>query len=196
MYVIDILTGLSYFVECNSKEYWVDLNIGNIKLNHYEISDRGNIRIKSTKQIRKQHMHGIYKCIVLWTNHKTFKTFSVHRLVAETFIEKSADKNIVCHKDTNSFNNFKSNLIWGTQKENIYQSRELNKYHDYGENSVNSVYKEDFIRKLCILLKDKTKTQKMILQTLNLPLEDKYYSLLRHLKNKTRWKHIAQEYME
>ena len=48
-------------------------------------------------------------------------TYSVHRLVAMTYIPNPENKPCVCHKDNNPLNNRVSNLYWGTQKENIQQ---------------------------------------------------------------------------
>lgn len=49
---------------------------------------------------------------------------SVHRLVAETFIENPDPEhnNVVMHKDNDYLNNHVSNLKWGTQSENIRQA--------------------------------------------------------------------------
>ena len=49
---------------------------------------------------------------------------SIHRLVAEEFCEKrNKDHNVVRHIDDNPRNNKASNLVWGTQKENIDDMR-------------------------------------------------------------------------
>lgn len=48
----------------------------------------------------------------------------IHRLVAEHFCRKrNKDYNYVRHYDDNPLNNYASNLIWGTQKENIDDMR-------------------------------------------------------------------------
>jgi ribosomal protein S18 len=48
------------------------------------------------------------------------KTFSIHRLVAEHFLQKNIDKNIVNHKDLNILNNNYTNLEWVSSRENTH----------------------------------------------------------------------------
>ena len=50
-------------------------------------------------------------------------TYSVHRLVAMTYIPNPENKPCVCHKDNNPLNNHVDNLYWGTQAENMSQMR-------------------------------------------------------------------------
>ena len=48
------------------------------------------------------------------------KTYKVHRLVCEAFNGAAPeDANVCMHIDENSANNRPSNLLWGTQKENL-----------------------------------------------------------------------------
>ena len=58
----------------------------------------------------------------------TFKTYLLHRLVAEAFIPKPSELHIeVNHKDRDPSNNHVSNLEWVTRAENIRHSFETNK---------------------------------------------------------------------
>lgn len=50
------------------------------------------------------------------------KTYSIHRLVAETFLENPENKLEVNHKDSNRANNSVDNLEWVTKSENIQHS--------------------------------------------------------------------------
>ena len=53
----------------------------------------------------------------------TKKTVKVHRLVADAFLEKTKDKNIVNHIDSKKSNNFFQNLEWVSNLENSCHSR-------------------------------------------------------------------------
>ena len=62
-----------------------------------------------------------YKIIELWKNNIP-KKFSVHRLVAMTFIPNPNNLPIVMHKDNNKLNTYVGNLKWGTESENSLQA--------------------------------------------------------------------------
>lgn len=93
---------------------------------YYEVSDLGNVRSvtrvkkgKALKPIKRQHG---YLAVQLWGkggNSRGFRTFSVHRLVAEAFIPNSENKPEVNHKDENKANNRVENLEWVSRKENM-----------------------------------------------------------------------------
>lgn len=58
-----------------------------------------------------------YKRVTLYLNGKR-KRYSVHRLVAEVFIDNPLNKPCVNHKDSNRTNNNVENLEWCTKLEN------------------------------------------------------------------------------
>jgi hypothetical protein len=65
-----------------------------------------------------------YSCVGTGSKCKnTFKTYLLHRLVAEAFLYKPSELHIeVNHKDRNPSNNHVSNLEWVTKQENIQHS--------------------------------------------------------------------------
>lgn len=93
--------------------------------NQYQISNLGNIRALSRKGQRKgvermktRISNWGYPIISIWKNNKQ-KTFSVHRLVAETFIANPNNNAEVNHKNGIKTDNRVENLEWVTREENI-----------------------------------------------------------------------------
>ena len=85
----------------NSKEYLIS-NYGNIKRNNHLI---------------KSNVWSTYKVIRLKLNDE-YKTFYVHRLVAEMFLPKIPNKNYVNHINCDKTDNRVENLEWCTRSEN------------------------------------------------------------------------------
>ncbi len=81
----------------------------------YEISTLGNIR--RNKRNLKISDKPTYKIIRLKLDDK-YKTYYIHRLVAETFVPNVNKKEFVNHKDGNKHNNNIDNLEWCTRQEN------------------------------------------------------------------------------
>jgi hypothetical protein len=92
---------------------------------NYEVSTEGRIKRKASfkfgkiyeAKIMKHRYHNGYQIINLFKNKKT-ETFSVHSLVAKTFLENPENKKTINHKDGIKTNNFVENLEWATHKEN------------------------------------------------------------------------------
>lgn len=88
----------------------------------YEVSDGGMVRtIKrqgTNARVLRQNTSGKgYKMVTLCKNGK-YKGYSVHRLVANAFIENKDNLPCVNHKDENKENNDASNLEWCTYRYN------------------------------------------------------------------------------
>ena len=88
----------------------------------YQVSDKGEVRRITKKGYRllKQSINkpSNYPSVALSKEGKQ-KTKTVHRIVAETFLELPSQDYEVNHKDGNKTNNSVSNLEWVTQKANI-----------------------------------------------------------------------------
>lgn len=89
----------------------------------YYISDKGRIK-NEAGQIKvlgkNKGKHKEYLRVRLYNNGQT-KKYYVHRLVAEHFLDNWTEDCYVCHKDNDTFNNIKENLIVGTQSLNMKQ---------------------------------------------------------------------------
>jgi hypothetical protein len=104
----------------------------------YQISNKGTVRSIDREALILKGDGSNYKCfykgkvikprigergylfVSLSTGIK--KSYKIHRLVAEQFVEKIPNKNIINHIDGNKLNNHASNLEWCTTSENIKHS--------------------------------------------------------------------------
>ena len=97
----------------------------------YEVSNLGRIKSLSRiirantcgkriipERILSNSINGSGYCIVVLCKNGKHKSLSVHRIVAETFIENPKKFNEVNHKDENKQNNNVENLEWCNQKYN------------------------------------------------------------------------------
>jgi len=103
-------------------EEWKDLKFEEGALRKkYAISNYGRIVSYTTEIVEGSIIRGGtlrgYKTMPVRPFGKS-KTFYVHKLVAEYFLEKeSADQQYVIHVDFNKQNNFIENLKWSTKEE-------------------------------------------------------------------------------
>lgn len=103
-------------------EIWKELS------SKYIISSYGVIKkIKTNRLIKTQINRSGREVVKLNINSTKRKNYSVHRLVAITFLEALDGKDIINHKDGNPLNNKADNLEWCTQKENIHHSRKISR---------------------------------------------------------------------
>ena len=95
----------------------------------YQISNLGNVKsLNYNRTGKERNLKPLidkdgYLQVNLYKNGK-LKTFRIHRLVANAFLENPDDKSDVNHKDENKINNCLTNLEWMTRKDNLnYGSR-------------------------------------------------------------------------
>lgn len=90
---------------------------------YYQVSNLGNVRslkfnkITPLKPYKNVARHGYLEVYLRLPGSK--KTFKVHRLVAQAFIENPDNLPQINHKDENKENNCVDNLEWCTNKYNI-----------------------------------------------------------------------------
>lgn len=114
------------------KEIWKKIK----EYPNYEISNFGRVKsLKYYSNIHKKYYdrvlilkektnkHG-YKMIGL-SNEYGRKTFAIHRLVANAFIDNKNNYNEVNHIDGNKSNNNFNNLEWCTRRDNILHAYKL-----------------------------------------------------------------------
>lgn len=108
------------------KEIWKDIigyegkyqvsNLGNVRSLNY-LNQKGFVKILKQSKHNKNSAGIYYKMVTLCSNGKE-QMKSVHRLVAEAFIENPENLPFINHKDENPSNNHISNLEWCTNKYN------------------------------------------------------------------------------
>jgi len=127
----------------------------------YLISNFGNVKsLKFGKEkILKDRYKKGYKEVVLYTENKKPKYFSIHRLVALNFIENNNNNNtIINHKDCNKSNNHIYNLEWCSNKGNTNHALKNNLILK-GEKHPNCRLKDIEINEIKLLYKDKIYNQ-------------------------------------
>lgn len=85
---------------------------------NYSINEFGEVRNDKTGKIKEPFINkqNGYKTVDLWKDNKSTK-YTIHRLLAETFIPNPHNKPTVDHKDGNRLNNSLDNLRWATYSE-------------------------------------------------------------------------------
>lgn len=128
---------------------FVKLEYQNI-VDGYYINPFGEIYSMLSNKILKQdiNIHGYKRICLITTNGK--RNFSVHRLVAYTFIVNlfPDDYNDVNHLDGNKFNNRYDNLEWCNNNQNKHHAS-INGLYEHGEDRYNAIYSDDFAIEIC-----------------------------------------------
>lgn len=102
-----------------TQEIWKDLDFSK----KYEISNLGRVRNKLTDRILKQSIQSSGNAIVCLSIDGKVRTYSVGRLILNTFMPTpNSDKYVVGYKDNNKSNNVLDNLFWT-------QERQYTKFH-------------------------------------------------------------------
>ena len=93
--------------------------------NNYLVSENGEVySIKSKKYIKPRINENNYLIIDLYKNN-TRKTYKLHRLVAQAFLDNPDNLPQVNHLDGNKLNNNISNLEWCTASQNTKHAWKL-----------------------------------------------------------------------
>jgi hypothetical protein len=116
---------------------------------HYEASNTGLIKRKFGQTIYKDGRVAYFSETILkfGYNKKGYArvylsigskkhTKSVHRLIAETFIDNPDKKQTVNHIDCNKLNNHVNNLEWMTNKENIRHAFDSGRFKERDKTTI------------------------------------------------------------
>ena len=136
-------------------EVWKDI-VGYEGL--YQVSNLGRIKslprqilsgiyysnVRTTDEIIKSTTisNAGYELVALYKNNKE-KRFTVHRLVAKTFIPNPDNLPEVNHKDEDKLNNHVGNLEWCTKKYNVNYGTSKQRLSDARKKPVEKLDKDD-----------------------------------------------------
>lgn len=107
----------------NIKEEWKDVEGFE---GEYQVSNLGRVRHIFTKILTPHPNRKHYP--YMQVGFKNHKFYTVHRLVANAFLENPQNLPEVNHKDFNTSNNSVDNLEWCDKKYNMEYSRKRGKY--------------------------------------------------------------------
>ena len=98
---------------------------------NYQVSDTGLVKGKTGKVLKTFIQNGGYAVATLYNESKRSAKKTVHRLVAEAFVDNPSGLPIVNHIDGNKLNNEAPNLEWCDNSHNILHARAtgLNPYN-------------------------------------------------------------------
>lgn len=145
-------------------EYWKRLYLDNICM-HYAISSNGRILNLSTRMFLNPTYpsNGAYPFITLRHSGKIYR-FTLHRLIAELFVENKDPKNCVFVNHINeNKNDFRAkNLEWVTPSENVLYSIKTGTNKNCGETSKSSKITEEIANKICELIQEGYRTCEIV----------------------------------
>lgn len=153
--------------------------------NLYSVTEDGMVYSHITnKFLKATKFKGHYKKVVLYKN-KIGKGKEVHRIVAETFLERRDPTLQVNHKDGDKGNNKVSNLEWVTARQNSEHALKTGLFNPYGENQGNSKLTERDVLEII------EKVDRMRVMDIA-----KEYGVTRssigHIKSGKNWSHISK----
>lgn len=133
----------------------------------YSVSSDGQVRNDRSGRTIRQNLHKSgYLQVQVW-NKRKFKTFLVHRLVAQCFLGDKPELE-VAHSDGIRTNNNLANLRWVSHVENM-RDRDLHGSTARGVRNGKTKHSDDLVSR-CIILQAQGLTLKAIAQELNIPL--------------------------
>jgi hypothetical protein len=149
---------MMYFVRYYiDDEKWIPLNVLDVKIDKYEISSYGQVRLKNDNYILKTFVSNTgYERVGLVRNNGKRKNYTVHRLIALAFIKNHKPEKyyVVNHIDCDKLYNYYLNLEWTDNSGNMIYSYDLKRSKE-GENHHFSKYSDNFIHDICKLLEKK-----------------------------------------
>jgi|688.fasta_scaffold43602_5 predicted XRE-type DNA-binding protein/REP element-mobilizing transposase RayT len=166
------------------EEFYEISSFGNVKSLNRTVSygnNKGNYHTRKG-QILKPTLSGGYETVSL-----SGKTFTVHSLVANHFVEGKQEGFVVNHIDYNKINNFYKNLEWITQGNNIKHNKTTLR-GNFGESQKDSKLTDEKIIAIRKLFEDNTLSQNQIAK-----LFEVSPTTITDIKKGRKWNHVGKE---
>lgn len=100
------------------EDYYQVSNLGNVRSKDREVNTWHGVILKKGRILKQSIGKNGYYSVCLQVQNKK-KSYSVHRMVAQAFIQNKDNLPYINHKDENPLNNIASNLEWCTAMYNI-----------------------------------------------------------------------------
>ena len=117
----------------------------------YEVSNLGRVKSCRRGKIMSQTKKPNGYLKINLVKDKVWKTMSVHRIVAECFVDNPSGKPFVNHIDFIRSNNNYNNLEWVTHEENVQYSAQNNRYGNTrlnGESNGRALFTNGEVKKI------------------------------------------------
>ena len=163
------------------------------ELTMYDIYDDGRVQNRYTKEFLKTYRNSSgYEGVSMKSNKYKGKYYreSIHRLVAENFVENINNEKTVNHIDGDKDNNKSENLEWISQKENnLHAYRTGIRKPNDPDKVPFTKYTKDQVKKACELISENKKSMFDIEKETGIPVKS-LYDIRRH----RIWKSISKDY--
>ena len=167
---------------------WTRIKFAGIPLDYY-INPFGEIINKKGKILKQRLNNRDYPIIDLYLAKRVKRTFTVHELVAKTFIPNPNNLPTVNHIDGIKTHNYINNLEWATYSDNNKHAYDTGLHKSLkGEESPFAKHSEEIVHKICKMLEIEPSPKK-VAEEIGVSL-----SLVRSIKSKESWTSVSSEY--
>lgn len=139
-----------YFVTSEGEIFSHDRKV--LRINRSNRNEKYYIKIKGLKIKIKKNLKGYVRCTL--SKKGKPKTFSVHRVVAQAFLNQHLGQVQVNHKNGNKDDNRLENLEWVTPKDNIRHAIKTGLININGEKHYNSKLNSSHVLNIKKLIKE------------------------------------------
>lgn len=154
---------------------------------NYTINEDGDVFNKYDKKLSPVDNGKGYLMVGLTLNSGKRIVKTIHRLLAEAYIDNPMDFSDVNHIDGDRKNNKLENLEWLSHGDNIKHSYKLNNRSATGVKNANCITTEEEVNEICHYLSSGFKSSQIRDLGYN-------YSLVRKIKRRAGWIHISCNY--